>query len=111
MAVNTFVAAVLALALLVPFAASAHEGHAHKFMGTVLAVREGVLEVKATDGKTVTFVLDARTVYQRGKAKSDPRTMQVGERVVVTAMPVSAGKTMTAQTVQLPVPAAAAAAR
>ena len=102
------VAVVLTVALLVPVAALAHAGHPHRFMGTVSAVQAEQIEVTLKDGKTVTFALDEKTVYRQGKTKVVGKLPKAGERVVVSAMPVEAGKTMTAVTVQLPVPVTAA---
>ena len=56
----------------------------------------------------VTFVLDEKTIYRQGKTKVIGKLPKAGERVVVSAMPVDAGKMMTAVTVQLPVPVTAA---
>lgn len=109
--IGRLMAAVAAIAVLAAAApAWAHEGHAHKFMGTLSAVQEGQFEVKTTDGKTLVFHVDAKTVYQRGKAKAAGADLKVGERVVVSALQVPAGKTMTAQIVQFAVAAAAAPA-
>ncbi len=52
--------------------------------------------------------LDAKTVYQSGKTKVDAKMVKVGERVVVSALQAEGARTMTAQTVQLPVPATTA---
>lgn len=93
---------MLAVALLAPAPAVAHEGHAHKFMGTVSVVGDTQIEVKTTDGKDVVFLLDAKTTYQRGKTKVASRDIHAGERIVVSALEVPAGKTMTAQAVELP---------
>lgn len=100
--------AALACVLIVPAAVPAHEGHAHKFMGTLSSVQEAQFEVKTTDGKMLVFQVDAKTVYQRGKAKVVGKDLKVGERVVVSALQVPAGKTMTAQLVQLAAAQAAA---
>jgi len=91
--------------------ASAHEGHPHRFLGTVSAVHDGQLEVKTTDGKTVVFMLDAKSVLQQGRVKVDAKELKTGERVVVSALPVAAGKVMTAINVQLRVPAPAPATK
>ncbi len=72
-------------------------------MGTVSVVEDAQLELKTTEGKTVLFLLDAKTTYQRGKTKVDGKDIKVGERIVVSALEAPAGKTMTAQTIQLPV--------
>ena len=89
--------------------ARAHEGHPHRFLGTVSAVQDGQIEVKLTDGKTVVFAVDAKTVVQQGRVKVDAKELKSGERVVVSALPVPAGKVMAAINVQLRVPAPAAA--
>ena len=56
---NWIVAIALAGALVVPTAARAHEGHAHKVMGTVSSVEGNNVMVKTADGKTVMVMLDA----------------------------------------------------
>jgi len=107
MSKNRIVALAAAFALLVPVAALGHEGHPHRFLGTVSAVHDGQLEVKLTDGKTVVFTLDAKSVIQQGKARVDAKEIKAGERIVVSALPVPAGKVMAAINVQLRVPAPA----
>jgi hypothetical protein len=79
----------------------AHERHTHKVMGTIAAITAKQLDVKATDGKTVTIALDAKTVYRRGKAKADIKMLKVGERVVVDAIQAQGAKIMTATIVQI----------
>ena len=106
---RTWVAgAALIVALAFSSVVFAHAGHPHRFMGTVSAVQDEQIEVKLTDGKIVTFVLDEKTIYRQGKTKVIGKLPKAGERVVVSAMPVDAGKMMTAVTVQLPVPVTAA---
>jgi len=97
----------LVVALAFPSVMLAHEGHPHRFLGTVSAVHDGQLEVKTTDGKSVVFTLDAKTVFQRALIKVDARELKAGERIVVSALPVPAGKVMTAINVQLRAPAPA----
>jgi hypothetical protein len=92
-------AVIVALGSAVPI--RAHEGHAHKVLGTVVAVTAKQLDVKTSDGKTVLIALDAKTVYRHGKAKADVRMLKVGERVVVDAIQAVGAKTMTATTVQM----------
>ena len=101
----------LIVALAFPSVMLAHEGHPHRFLGTVSAVHDGQLEVKLTDGKTVVFALDAKSVVQQGRVKVDAKELKAGERIVVSALPVPAGKVMTAISVQLRVPAPAAATK
>jgi translation initiation factor IF-1 len=63
----------------------AHEGHAHKVMGTVSAIHENHLEVKATDGKTATMTITEKTKVVRGKTAIKLADIRTGDRVVVTA--------------------------
>jgi hypothetical protein len=77
-------AAALMAVVAVSTVAVAHEGHAHKVMGTVAALHENHLEVKAVDGKTTTITLDDKTKVFRGKAKATAQDIKPGERVIVT---------------------------
>ena len=95
------VALALVAGLALPAGVRAHGAHTHKVMGTVSAVHDKHLEVKTTDGKTVSIALDAKTVYQQGKAKADMKMLTVGERVVVEATEDDKTKIMTAKTVQM----------
>jgi hypothetical protein len=61
----------------------AHEGHAHKVMGTITTRHDTQLEVKTTEGKTVTVTLNDKTNVFRGKSKVDVGTVKEGERVVI----------------------------
>ncbi|MBI3047793.1 MAG: hypothetical protein HYY76_05735 [Acidobacteria bacterium] len=101
-------AAVVA-ALVMPAAAPAHEGHAHKVLGTIAAVTDTQLDVKATDGKTVAVAIDAKTVYRQGKVKADAKILKLGERVVVEAEQAAGAKMMTAKTVTTAAPTPVAA--
>jgi hypothetical protein len=93
--------AILAVALLMPAAARAHEGHAHKVMGTVAAVSATQLQLKTPEGKVVTAKLNPKTTFARGKQKVDAAAVKVGERVVVT---VASEKDMIASTVTMAAP-------
>ena len=73
---------LLTLTLTVPSVARAHEGHAHKAMGTVSSIDGKNLMVKTTDGKTVMVMLDAKTKITQGKNKVDASALKVGDRVV-----------------------------
>ena len=77
--------AMLVAAGLASAPAWAHEGHAHKVMGTVSAIHENHLEVKATDGKTATMTITEKTKVVRGKTAMKPADIRPGDRVVVTA--------------------------
>jgi hypothetical protein len=92
---------VLGVALMIPAAARAHEGHAHKFMGTVSAVTATEMQLKTPEGKIVTAKLNPKTTFARGKQKVDASAVKVGERVVVT---VASEKDMIASTVTMAAP-------
>ena len=74
----------------------AHEGHGQKIMGTVSAIHDTQLEVKGTNGKTSTIVLDDKTKVLKGKMAVKRTDLKQGDRVVVTAMSMKGadGKTM-----------------
>jgi len=101
-------AAVVAV-LVISATARAHEGHAHKVLGTIAAVTETQLDVKTTDGKTVAVTLGAKTIYRQGKVKADAKILKLGERVVVEAEQAVGATMMTAMTVTMAAPAAVAA--
>lgn len=61
----------------------AHEGHAHTVMGTVTTSHENHLEVKTTDGKSVTITLNEKTTVLRGTKKLTLGDLAAGQRVVV----------------------------
>ena len=84
-----------------PVAVSAHDGHAHKVMGTVAAISATQLEVKTTDGKKEIVSLTTKTVYRQGKAKATVKALKVGDRVVVEGTQGTGAKTMTATVVQM----------
>jgi hypothetical protein len=86
MSKQLIIGAALIAALAAPRAVGAHEGHAHKMMGTVAARHDNQLDVKSVDGKTSTITLDEKTQILRGKAKVTVQDITPGERVVVTAM-------------------------
>jgi hypothetical protein len=79
------VGAALVAALAIPAYARAHEGHAHKVMGTVALRHENRLEVKAIDGKMTTITLNEKTRILRGKTPIKVDEITLGERIVVTA--------------------------
>jgi len=80
---HKLIAIIIAVsAMVVPSALSAHEGHAHKVMGTVSSVSGKNLMVKTTDGKTVMVMLDDKTKVTSGKDTVDASTLKVGDRVV-----------------------------
>jgi len=76
-------AAMFALAF-APLVA-AHEGHDHKIMGTVAAVHDTSVDVKAADGKTSTITLNDKTKILRGTTAMKMADIKEGTRVVITA--------------------------
>ena len=98
--------AILAIVLAMPMAARAHEGHAHKVMGTVTARHDNRVELKTPDGKTVTIVLNEKTTFARGKQKVDGTVVKIGERLVAE---VAGEKDTTAKVVTLAAAAPATA--
>ena len=97
MKIQLVAAAVLTLTLVAPV--MAHEGHTHKVLGTVASVQAHQIEVKGTDGKVVTILLDAKTAITRGKDKLDAAALKVGERVSVDY--TQAKNTNTAKAIKL----------
>ena len=75
-------AIALALVIAAPSIVLAHGGHVHRVMGTVSAVDGSHLTVKATDGKTVTVVLDSKTKITQGKTRVESSVLKVGDRIV-----------------------------
>lgn len=92
-------AIVVLLWLAIAPIASAHEGHTHTVMGTVLTVKAGQVDVKKQDGKTVTIVLTDKTTVMSGKTKASIADLSAGVRVVVD---VGDGKSpLTAKAIRL----------
>ena len=89
---------LVAIAIVLPAAAWAHEGHAHKVLGTISAVQANRVELKTPEGKVVTVTVNAKTIYARGKQKVDASALKVGERVVAE---VASEKDMIATSVML----------
>src|SRR5687767_8918545 len=99
--------ALVVLSLVVVTPAMAHEGHTHKILGTVASVQANQIDVKSTDGKLVTIVLDAKTAITRGKDKLGATALKVGERVSVDytqAKTVNTAKTIKLGTAPAPAP-------
>ena len=92
-------AALVAVALVLPAAAWAHEGHAHKILGTITAINENRVEMKTPEGKMVTVTVNAKTTYARGKQKVDVTALKVGGRIVAE---VASEKDMIATSITLP---------
>ena len=98
-------AVVLVAALMLPVVALAHGGHLHKALGTI-ARTDGVhVDIKTTDGKTLTLTLDKQTTVTRGKDKLDATALKTGARVSVEYM--EEHKAMMVRAIKLSTPAAA----
>jgi len=98
---KTWIAAIalIALFLLTPTAAPAHEGHDHKVMGTISSIQGTNVMVKGTDGKEVMVMLNDKTKITQGKSKVEVAALKVGDRVVAEG-PESKGM-ITASTLKL----------
>ena len=84
--------------------AFAHEGHAHRLMGTVAAVQGKHLQVKATTGKTSEVVVNEKTKILRGATALTPTDIKPGDRIVVTMTETkdqSGNATLTAKEIRL----------
>ena len=90
---------ILIAVLVVPVATRAHEGHAHKVMGTVSAIDGNRVTVKTTDAKTVMVILDAKTRITQGKTKLDVKAVRVGTRIVAEGADVKG--VLTAASIQV----------
>ena len=64
-------------------AASAHDGHDHLIMGTVMARDAVHLEVKTPSGEVLSIAVTDKTTATRDKKKIAFTDVQVGRRVVV----------------------------
>ena len=99
MKTNWMVALALTAALALPVLAFAHEGHVHKALGTIATINGEHVEIKTTDGKNLTVMLDKKTTVTRGKEKLDATALKVGERISVDYM--EQNKMMMAQAIKL----------
>ncbi len=75
---------LIALALAVAPLAG-HEGHTHRYMGTIATVSGDQLELKTTAGKMMTFKVNDTTRITRGPEKGSKDDLKVGSRAVVEA--------------------------
>lgn len=101
---NIFAVLLAGVLVLSATAAFAHEGHEHKLMGTVSAVRGTSLELKTTDGKLTTITVNAKTLIVRGTSPVKLENLKTGERAVVTAVETkqkSGGTVMVAKEVRV----------
>ena len=64
----------------------AHEGHAHKVMGTVVSITAEQIEVSTPEGKKETLPLTKETVFKKDKAVITAKDVAVGTRVVLSVV-------------------------
>ena len=83
----------LFFALGFPALLAAHEGHAHRVMGTVKAVNTVHMEIETKDGEKVSVLLTPETKYLKGKLPATAAEVKVGNRVVVTLIEKDSKKT------------------
>jgi hypothetical protein len=83
---HSIVAIALVATLSVPAVIRAHGGHLHKALGTISSIQGEHVEIKTTDGKMLTVMLDKKTTFTRGKEKLDATALKVGERISVDYM-------------------------
>ena len=82
MSKRTMFVTALMFALVAPFA-SAHDGHAHKIMGTILALDAKQVQVKTPSGEILSIALNEKTAVTSAKKKMALSDVHVGGRVVV----------------------------
>ena len=83
MRTTSLVASILAAALLIPAFARAHDGHAHKIMGTITARDDKHVQVRTPSGENLSIEVNAKTVVTKDKKKVGLAEVQTGRRVVV----------------------------
>ena len=76
--------AVVAVALMAPSAARAHDGHDKTVMGTISSIEGNNVMVKTADGKSTMVMLDAKTKVTQGKTALDAKTLKVGDRIAAS---------------------------
>ena len=80
---RTWIAGALAVLLVIPAVLSAHAGHVHKIMGTVMARDDTHVEVKTPSGEVLSIAVNDKTSVIRAKKKITYSEVQTGRRVVV----------------------------
>ena len=87
----TFVVASAAIAA----TASAHEGHAHKVMGTVVSITAEQIEVTTADGKKEAIPLTKQTVFKKDKSAAAAKDVMAGMHVVLSVVEKDGKKSVT----------------
>ena len=80
-------AAFIIATVVAPGVLLAHEGHAHKMMGTLTAIHADMkhVEIKTTAGKAESFYVSDATKFLQGSKSLTLSDLKEGQRVVVTA--------------------------
>lgn len=89
--IATFVVASAAIAV----TATAHEGHAHKVMGTVVSITAEKIEVTTTDGKKESIPLTKETVFKKDKVVAAAKDVVAGMHVVLSVVEKEGKKSVT----------------
>ncbi|HUK55049.1 MAG TPA: hypothetical protein VLY20_00125 [Nitrospiria bacterium] len=73
---------IMAWALLTTGALSIAHAHGQHVMGTVIRLGPGQVQVRTTDGQTLTLILTRDTKVQATQESEGADTLQVGDRLV-----------------------------
>lgn len=98
-------AGAASLALALPPGALAHEGHAHRVLGTVDAIDATHIEVTAQDGKKESYSLTKQTRYLKGTVAAKASDVTVGRRVALSVVEEGGQKTVSEVTLAGDAPA------
>lgn len=85
----------------------AHEGHAHKVMGTVVSITPAQIEVTNMDGKKEALVLTKETVFKKDKAVVAAKDVAIGTRVVLSVVEKDGKKSVSEVAIGVAAPVAA----
>lgn len=86
----------------------AHEGHAHKVMGTVVSITAAQIEVTNMDGKKEALVLTKETVFKKDKDVVTAKDVAAGTRVVLSVVEKDGKKSVAEVAIGVAAPAPAA---
>ena len=96
---TTVLIALFTLAIISGSVVVAHEGHDHKVMGTITMAAADHVMLKTTEGKDVTIRVTKDTKVIKDKQAMRAQDINVGTRVVITA--ISAKDQMRAKEIQV----------
>lgn len=74
-------AALVGVLLAAPL--SAHPGHDHRIMGTVVKVAGPRMTMEAADGQTVSFTVNTQTKFVRGRGEGKVSDVKAGMRIII----------------------------